>query len=87
MALSNLYVVFDTIGKESGPLFHAKNDEVARRHFRVLIDNNEPSWQSDFDLRYVGEYCHETCIIFPAGEMRIISPTLNLPEEVNAKTI
>ncbi len=87
MAMSNLYVVFDKIGKESGPLFHAKNDDVAERHFCVLIHNNEPSWQSDFDLRYVGEYCHETCTIFPSGEMRIISPTINPPEEVNAKII
>ncbi len=87
MALSNLYVVFDTIGKESGPLFHAKNDEVARRHFRILIDNNEPSWKSDFELHYVGEYCHETCTIFPTGEKRMVSVILNLPEENDAQTL
>ncbi len=63
MAKSNMYCIYDKIGGESGPIFHAKNDLVALRHYDLMIENNEPAWKVDFQLLYVGQYNHESCII------------------------
>lgn len=35
--VSRVYVVFDRLATESGPLFEAKNDAVARRQYDQLL--------------------------------------------------
>ena len=36
--ITYVYVVYDTVAKEAGPLFQAKNDDVAKRNVRNLVD-------------------------------------------------
>lgn len=43
-----LYVIKDTVADEFGPLFEAKNDEVATRSFKALI--SKAIQPSDFVL-------------------------------------
>ncbi len=81
MPKSNMYCIYDKVGQESGPVFHAKNDAVATRHYDLMIANNEPAWKSDFELKCVGVYDHCACAITP--EIRIV-PT---EEADDAETI
>lgn len=55
----NLYVIYDTLAKESGPVFEAKNHDVAirnvNRELREKITNPE-----EFILLHVGTIDHES---------------------------
>ncbi len=90
---SNLYVIRDLVAGETGPIFHSVNDAVASRHYQAMVSKNEPAWQTDFQLEYVGEYCHKTGVIFPTGELRIVIVGENpetkqyYSEDKNAQTL
>jgi hypothetical protein len=61
---TKLYVVHDLVAQESGPVFEAKNDEVAMRKFRKMItDQNNVIQPSDYQLLSLGEMDHETNIV------------------------
>lgn len=57
-----LYTIFDKIADDAGPLFGAKNDDVAKRQFRNFIkeSNNNPSGIKinidEYSLVYVGDF-------------------------------
>jgi hypothetical protein len=59
----NLYVVFDKIAGECGPVFEAKNDAVALRQYRHLVASNPGFVQDDFELMQVGTMDKETAVI------------------------
>lgn len=61
----NLYVVFDKIAGECGPVFEAKNDAVALRQYRHLVASNPGFVQDDFELMQVGTMDKETMVIEP----------------------
>jgi hypothetical protein len=65
MAKMNLYVVYDKIAGECGPVFEAKNDGVAMRQYRHLINENPTVVQDDFSLMQVGTIDKESMIIEP----------------------
>lgn len=65
MAKMNLYVVYDKIAGECGPVFEAKNDGVAMRQYRNLINENPTVVQDDFSLMQVGTIDKESMIIEP----------------------
>lgn len=65
MAKMNLYVVYDKIAGECGPVFEAKNDGVAMRQYRHLINENPTVIQDDFSLMQVGTIDKESMIIEP----------------------
>ena len=48
----NLYLVYDKVAKEHGPLFEAKNDAIAKRMYANLMKNNPVP--DDFLLVSVG---------------------------------
>lgn len=51
----NVYSIYDKVAKEGGPLFHAQNDDVARRMLRSMVKNS-PELAQDYVLYQVGEY-------------------------------
>lgn len=49
-----LYTLYDKVAEEAGPLFQAKNDQVAaRQSLSILAQVSDPN---DFDLLKVGEF-------------------------------
>jgi len=49
-----LYTLYDKVAEEAGPLFQAKNDQVAaRQSLSILAQVYDPN---DFDLLKVGEF-------------------------------
>lgn len=64
-----LYVIRDLVAEESGPVFEAKNDEVARRGFRQIMERQKTS-SIEFKLICLGEIDHEKDAIqaFPFGQ-------------------
>lgn len=58
MTVMGLYIIFDRVAQEGGPIFEAKNDMVAYRNFQRLV--NKMEHQEDFRLMKVGKYLHDT---------------------------
>jgi uncharacterized protein YehS (DUF1456 family) len=57
--LMNMYVVYDRVAKESGPVFEAKNDDVALRKLRHEFESAKVDIQDDMKLYRVGIIDHE----------------------------
>lgn len=56
--MMQLYVVVDVLAEESGPIFEAKNNKVARRQYNNMMSGNmDPS---EYKLLNVGWIDHET---------------------------
>lgn len=53
----NLYVIFDKVAQEAGPIQCAKNDGIARRMFVQAI--KDATFPDDFKILCVGEYDSE----------------------------
>ena len=51
----NLYVVYDKIAQESGPVYTAKNDVVAQRMYQGLINDTGIN-PADYQLLHVAAY-------------------------------
>lgn len=56
-----LYVIYDKLAEESGPIFTAKNDMVALRQYSHLIKDVEN--QNDYSLECVGVYDPRSCCL------------------------
>jgi len=78
MSKMNLYVVYDKIAGECGPVFEAKNDAVARRQYNHLVSSNPGIVQEDFELMQVGVIDKEKITIEP-GQMLL---ALDVSEEL-----
>jgi len=59
-----LYVIRDLVAEESGPVFEAKNDLVARRGFRVALEKTRGGL-NEFRLMCIGEYDHDKDFLSP----------------------
>lgn len=70
---NKLYVIYDGVAEESGPVFEAKNDGIALRNFERTVADSP--YREDYSLVCVGSIEHNTSII----EAYIV------PVEVNAK--
>ena len=62
-----IYTVHDRVAEESGPLFEAKNNGVARRQFFNLMHQREQELTNveDYSLLCVGIFDHDTSVITP----------------------
>lgn len=58
-----MYVLFDKIAQESGPIFEAKNDGVAIRNYKGFLSSKESLFDNEFELVKIGEIDKETNII------------------------
>ena len=54
-----LYVIYDTVAEEAGPVFDAKSDAVAVRACRQTL--GQVSSVSEYQLICVGYICPDTC--------------------------
>ena len=57
----NIYTIYDTVAKECGPIYQAKNHDVAVRAFKSLISETPNVNVSDYDLYCLGEFDTEKC--------------------------
>lgn len=71
-----LYVIFDKLADEAGPVFEAKNDKVAYRQFMNSMPDNID--QADFDLRCVGKIDKEKCFIMAHNEYQDVKEQLEI---------
>lgn len=62
--LYNLYSIYDSVSEEYGPIFHAKNEAVARRAVESLLHDGVKS--IDFDLYCLGTFDNDTGVIKPS---------------------
>ena len=56
--MARIYCIYDTVSEESGPLFEAKNDVMARRIYNNLQELPPGSVKDDFKLIKLGSYFH-----------------------------
>lgn len=77
-----LYVIFDRVAQESGPVFEAKNDGVARRQYEQA-SANQP-YAHEMMLLRIGEVDHElnkVTPVFPAVEVSVTNPETWIEED------
>nr|QJB21670.1 MAG: nonstructural protein [Microvirus sp.] len=55
-----LYVIYDTVAEEAGPLFQAKNDEVAIRQVKNMLSQEKLVRPSDYKLYHLGSFDQNT---------------------------
>lgn len=58
---NGLYVVYDNVAKESGPIFQAKNDDVAVRNFSRMLSDEKVLNPADYNLIRLGWHDTESC--------------------------
>lgn len=56
---SVIYTVFDKVAEEYGPLFEAKNNGVALRQFKRLLDTVVVENRDDYVLYSCGTFDHD----------------------------
>ena len=77
--IQRLYTIKDQVAEEAGPIFHAKNDQVAFRNYaNMAAEKNLPP--EEFKLLCIGEYNTETAEITPITPTEI-DPKISLVEE------
>jgi len=69
-----LYVIRDLIAEESGPVFEAKNDQVAGRGFRQALERSKGG-PSEYRLMCIGEYDHDKELLQPFPFPQEVFPT------------
>lgn len=60
-----MYSVYDKVAQEGGPIFTAKNEDVAIRKTVQLLINQPPNTIEDYKLLYVGIVNTETMVVTP----------------------
>jgi len=67
---TSVYVIKDTLADEIGPMFEAKNHEIAKRQFRNLL--KEVSDKSDYKLYCIGHFDREFMELTPEINVEVI---------------
>jgi hypothetical protein len=63
--LFRLYILYDKVAEEGGPVFQAKNDAVALRHFeQAMAAQHGVMHPEDFKLLCIGFYDSDLCIAY-----------------------
>ena len=67
-----MYTIFDKVASEFGPLFTAKNDAVAKRMVKTMINNDHRMLQNldDFELYVDCDFNVDNGLILPVNEQR-----------------
>lgn len=89
--IRQLYVIYDRVAEESGPIFEAKNDGIANRRYKALIAEQTHQWfeESDYILLHIGSIDKST------NEMETITPEvvdvklslIDMEKEDNAESL
>lgn len=72
----NLFVVYDKVAEESGPIFEAKNTALAQRQYRQLVARQVNCDPADFRLLRLGSIDHHTQAI-RIEEMEDVTPEVD----------
>ena len=75
----NLYTVYDKFAVEGGPLFEAKNDDVARRAYKRMLQGQPGFNPEEYELVCVGSFDKDKLKL--KTEHRILDPEYGLKEE------
>ncbi len=75
-----MYVVFDRVAEEAGPIFTAKNDEVAQRQFGNMLSSEKVTTFQDFVLFKIGIYDSETMEVEPLPKSKIMDGDISIHE-------
>ena len=67
----NIYVVFDKLAVECGPVFESVNDDVARRAFKRMISGQQGVNLDEYELTCIGQLNKTSLSIVP--EQRIVN--------------
>lgn len=81
--INGIYSIYDKVAQEFGPVFEAKNDDVAERNHINAISN--VVYKDDFELYCVGSIDHETGLIRAKDspeKIVLVSNTLNEGVEI-----
>lgn len=52
---TKLYVIYDVVAQEAGPVYQAPNDGVAKRNYNATMSKVPPSLRTDYKLFRIGE--------------------------------
>ena len=61
----NIYTIYDSVAKECGPIYQAKNHDVAVLAFKSLISDTPNVNVSEYDVYCLGEFDTEKCSFVP----------------------
>ena len=78
-----MYVVFDKVAEESGPIFEAKNDAIALRKFNTMLQSEKVYDQGDYDLFYMGTVDHEKNIVYGIIDPKKVIASLDMEDGDN----
>lgn len=85
----NLYVIYDRVAEESGPIFEAVNDGIANRRYKALIAEQTHEWfdETDFVLFHIGEVDKTTNHINPYPPREVHIKISLIDEENDAESV
>ena len=69
-----LYVVFDRVAEQSGPIFSAINDGVALRQYRHIIESVDAGTQDEYRLLCLGVYDPNKALVIGLDVAKDITP-------------
>jgi len=75
----SLYVIFDKVAQEAGPVFSAKNDGIALRSCRNImadVDNLD-----DYRILCVGSFDNVSCVVVPVVPAREVVAMVEVEEK------
>nr|WAE43852.1 MAG: nonstructural protein [Microviridae sp.] len=67
----SLYVIYDTLAEESGPILECKNDHVAVRAYKRAMENTRAGTNAEYWLYYVGNFDNVSMVLNPEKPRRI----------------
>jgi len=79
---SGLYVIFDKVAQEAGPVFSAKNDGIALRCGRALLKEASVDSLSDYKVVCVGTFEGESCVLVPESPAREVYQMTDIEEVI-----
>lgn len=66
-----LYCIYDVVAQDAGPLFQARNDGVAMRHYKAMIDNRQVI-PEDYKLLHVGYFDRKELQVVPECKIVVV---------------
>lgn len=66
-----LYVIYDLLAEEGGPMIEQPNDKTAYRAFKSFLQESKAPLE-DFELYCIGSYDHDQVMIAPCAKRRVV---------------
>jgi hypothetical protein len=84
-----LYVIYDRVAEESGPVFEAINDGIANRAYKAFLAKQTHAWfdETDYALICVGELDKKTNILISEPPREVYISLSLIDEEKDAESL